>query len=240
MKITFDEMWERIKKYLTVDKALEEGFSNGKYTAVLARFAKRVDAIDVDENFMKIAKDNLKDFSNITLHLMDAKNTSFKNKEFDVLLNTSFHEFDLSHNTFSMNLELKKEILKEMIRLSNTIVFIEPTEDAITNELFTVFDPSEKHGVRISKSNELIDSFLKENGYKLVDTGLTFNDDKFSTREELEEAMLDWWADIKVPKDEEEKRNMISKIDKILEKDNQLKDLHVIEDVRFNVYQKNN
>lgn len=240
MKITFDEMWERIKRYLTVDKALEEGFSNGKYTAVLARFAKEVDAIDVDENFMKIAKENLKDFNNIKLHLMDAKNTSFKDKEFDVLLNTSFHEFDLSHGTFSMNLDLKKEILKEMIRLSNTIVFIEPTEDAITNELFSVFDSSEQHGIRISKSNELIDSFLKENGYKLVDTGLTYNDDKFSSREELEEAMLDWWADIKVPKDEAEKKDMISKIDNILEKDNQLKDLHVIEDVRFNVYQKDN
>ena len=46
MKITFDEMWERIKKYLSVDKALEEGFSNGKYTAVLAKYAKNVDAID--------------------------------------------------------------------------------------------------------------------------------------------------------------------------------------------------
>ena len=240
MKITFDEMWERIKKYLTVDKALEEGFSNGKYTAVLASFAKEVDAIDVDENFMKIAKENLKDFNNINLYLMDAKKTSFKDKEFDVLLNTSFHEFDLSHGTFSMDLDLKREILKEMIRLSNTIVFIEPTEDAITNELFTVFDSSEKHGIRISKSNELIDSFLKENGYKLVDTGLTYNDDKFSSREELEEAMLDWWADIKVPKDEEEKKDMISKIDNILEKDNQLQDLHVIEDVRFNVYQKDN
>ena len=160
MKITFDEMWERIKKYLSVDKALEEGFSNGKYTAVLAKYAKNVDAIDVDENFMKIAKENLKDFNNINLHLMDAKNTSFKDKEFDVLLNTSFHEFDLSHGTFSMNLDLKKEILKEMIRLSNTIVFIEPTEDAITNELFTVFDSSETHGIRIAKSNELIDTFL--------------------------------------------------------------------------------
>ena len=39
MKITFTEMWEKLKKYLTVDKALEEGFSNGKYTAVLAKYS---------------------------------------------------------------------------------------------------------------------------------------------------------------------------------------------------------
>lgn len=238
MKITFDEMWKRLEKYLTVDKALEEGFSTGKYTAVLAKYAKKVDAIDVDENFMKMAIENLKDFNNINLHLMDAKSTSFGDKEFDVLLNTSFHEFDLSHGTFSMDLDLKREMLKEMVRLSNTIVFIEPTEYATTNDLFTVFDPSERHDIRIAKSNELIDSYLKENGYNLVETGITFNDDKFSSREELEEEMLAWWADIKIPKDEEEKRDMIAKIDKILEKDNMLNDLHVVEDIRFNVYRK--
>ena len=198
MKITFTEMWEKLKKYLTVDKALEEGFSNGKYTAVLAKYAKKVDAIDVDENFMKIAKENLKDFNNISLHLMDAKNTSFSDKEFDVLLNTSFHEFDLSHGTFSMDLDLKREILKEMVRLSDTIIFVEPTEYAVTNELFTVFDPSERHDIRISKSNELIDTYLKENGYSLVESGITYNDDKFSSREELEEEMLSGSIDLAV------------------------------------------
>ncbi len=238
MKITFEEMWKKLEKYLTVDKALEEGFSNGKYTKVLAKYAKKVDAIDIDENFLHIAEENLKDYNNITLHLMDARETTFKDKEFDVLLNTSFHEFDLSHGTFSMNLDGKREILKEMVRLSNTIVFVEPTEDAVTNELFTVFDPSEQHGVRIAASNKLIKEYLEENGYKLVETGLTYNDDEFSSREELEEAMLDWWADIKVPNNEEEKREMISKIDAILEKNGLLKDLHVIEDVRYNVFKK--
>ena len=175
MKITFDEMWKKLEKYLTVDKALEEGFSNGKYTKILAKYAKKVDAIDIDENFLHIAEENLKDYDNITLHLMDARETSFNDKEFGVLLNTSFHEFDLSHGTFSMNLDGKREILKEMVRLSNTIVFVEPTEDAVTNELFTVFDPSEQHGVRISTSNKLIKDYLEENGYSLIETGLTYN-----------------------------------------------------------------
>lgn len=120
----------------------------------------------------------------------------------------------------------------------NAKVFVEPTEDAVTNELFTVFDPSEQHGVRIAASNKLIKEYLEENGYKLVETGLTYNDDEFSSREELEEAMLDWWADIKVPTNDEEKREMISKIDAILEKHGLLKDLHVIEDVRYNVFKK--
>ena len=238
MKITFDEMWERLSKYLTVDKALEEGFSNGKYTQVLAKYAKNVVGIDIDENFLHMASENLKGYDNISLYLMDAKNTTFKDKEFGVLLNTSFHEFDLSHGTFSMDLDLKREILKEMVRLSDTIVFVEPTENAVTNELFRVFDPSEQHGVRIAKSNELIKEYLEENGYKLVETGLTYNDDQFSNREELEEAMLDWWADIKIPANAEEKQEMISKIDKILDDAGLLKDLHVIEDVRYNVFRR--
>ena len=179
-----------------------------------------------------------KDFDNIDLCLMDAKNMSFPDKSFDVLLNTSFHEFDLSHGEFSLDLDLKKEILEEMIRVSNTIIFVEPTEDAVTNELFKVFDPSEEHGIRIAKSNELIKSVLEEAGYKLVETGLTFNDDHFTSRTELEEEMLAWWADIKVPQNDQEKAEMIAKIDDILEKAGMLETNHVVEDIRFNVYKK--
>ena len=185
-KITFDEMWKKLEKYLTVDKALEQGFSNGKYTAVLAKYAKQVVGIDIDENFLKIAEENLKDYNNIELLLMDSKKMTFPDKSFDVILNTSFHEFDLSHGTFSMNLDLKKK------------------------------------------------------GYKLVETGLTFNDDGFDSREELEEAMLDWWADIKIPANDEEKKEMISQIDKILEEAGMLQDLHVIEDVRYTIFQRSN
>lgn len=237
-RITFEEMWVKLEKYLKVDNALEQGFSNGKFTKVLASRAKHVVGIDIDPNFMKIATENLKEYNNVELFLMNAKKTTFKDKEFDVLLNTSFHEFDLSHGTFSMNLELKKEILTEMIRLSDTIIFIEPTENALTNELFKVFDPSENHGYRIGKSNELIREFMNDNNYELIETGLTYNDDKFRSQEELEEEMLDWWADIKVPANEKEKKAMIAQIDAILEKAGVLKDLHVIEELRYNVYKR--
>jgi len=49
--------------------------------------------------------------------------------------------------------------------------------------------------------------------------------------------MLNWWADIKVPDNEEDKRHMIKEIDTILEKVDMLKDLHVIEEIRFQVFQ---
>ena len=50
--------------------------------------------------------------------------------------------------------------------------------------------------------------------------------------------MLDWWADIKVPANEKEKKAMIAQIDAILEKAGVLKDLHVIEELRYNVYRR--
>jgi len=235
---TFDEMWRDLSIYLKVENALEQGFSNGKYTKVLAGYAKHVIGIDVSEDFFEIAKENLKDFNNIELMIMDAINTNFADKSFDVLLNTSFHEFDLSGDIYTVDLELKRRILKEMIRLSDTIVFVEPSEDAITNELFTVFNPAERHSDRIKQSNALIDEVMKQSGYELLEKGDTYNEDIFSSKEELEEEMLNWWADIKVPKDENEKQEMIKQINKILERAGMLEELKVIENVQYRIFRK--
>lgn len=233
------EIWDYLEKYLRVENALEQGFSNGKYTKILADYAKKVTAIDVSEEFLKIASENLKNYNNIELTLMDALHMQFEDKSFDVLLNTSFHEFDLSGEVYSVDLELKRRILEEMIRVSNTIIFVEPTENAVTNELFKVFNPNENHSDRIKQSNELIESFMKENGYTLVEKGLTFNEDKFASKEELECEMLDWWADIKIPKDDAEKQEMIEQIDAILKQANMLQDLRVSEEIAYRVFQKN-
>ena len=234
------ETWFDLKKYLEVDNALEQGFSTGKYTAILANYAKNVTAIDVSENFLKIAKQNLIDYKNINLLIMNAEKLTFEDNSFDVLLNTSFHEFDLSNDEYSVDLELKRRILKEMIRVSNTIVFVEPTENAITNELFKVFNPKENHSDRIRQSNNLIKQFMEENNYDLIESGLTYNRDEFASLEELENEMLDWWSDIKIPNSDEERNTMISQIDEILNKAGMLKDLQVTEEIQYTVWRKNN
>jgi len=233
---SLEEVWDILSKYLSVDNALEQGFSTGKYTKVLSKYAKNVTAIDISKDFFNIAKENLKDRDNITLMLMDALNMDFEDKSFDVLLNTSFHEFDLSTDTYSIDLDLKRKILLEMIRVSNTIIFVEPTENAVTNELFKVFNPNENHSDRIQKSNELIEQVMKENNYELVERGLTFNTDKFNNKEELEEEMLSWWSDIKVPSNNEEKQNMIKQIDEILDSASMLEKLEVTEEIAYRVY----
>lgn len=236
--ISFDEMWGKLEKYLKVEKALECGFSNGKYTKILAKYAKDVVGIDVSEDFLKIAEQNLKDCCNIKLMIMSADNMQFFDKSFDVILNTSFHEFDLSKDTYSVDLELKKTILKEMIRVSNCIIFVEPTEEAVTNKLFRVFNPNEDHSDRIFQSNKLIDDFMKENNYSLVLSGKTYNEDKFETREELENEMLVWWSDIKIPSSDSERKQMIKQIDEVLEDCGMLEKLHVIEEICFKVYER--
>ncbi len=232
------ETWKDLGKYFSVNKALELGFSNGNYTKMLADYAKNVDAIDVSEDFMKIAKENLKDYNNIELKIMDARKLDYPDKSFDLVLSTSFHEFDLSGKEYKVDLDLKKEILKEMVRVSNCILFVEPTENAVTNELFKVFNPVENHADRIGKSNELIETYLQEQGYKLVDKGLTFNRDEFENREQLEEEMLNWWADIKVPADTNEKQEMIKQIDEILDKAGMLSELQVTEEIAYRVFIK--
>lgn len=236
MKSLNEIILENLSKYFRVENALEQGFSNGKYTMILANYAKKVTAIDVSNEFFNVAKTNLREYKNIDLQIMDAEHMNFEDKSFDVLLNTSFHEFDLSNDVYKLDLDMKKRILKEMIRVSNVIVFIEPSENAVTNELFKVFNPNENHSDRIYQSNKLISEFMKENNYKLIETGLTFNEDKFSNMKELEEEMLNWWADIKIPSNEIEKQNMIKKIDKILDDAGMLSNLSVIEEIRFNVY----
>lgn len=235
---TFEEMWEEISSYLKVENALEQGFSNGKYTRILAKYAKNVTGIDLSEDFYKMATENLSDCDNIKLLMMDAEHMDFADKSFDVLLNTSFHEFDLSNDEFKLDLYLKKRILLEMIRVSNTIIFVEPTENAVTNELFKVFNPNEDHSLRIAKSNELIESVMADNGYDMVVKGLTYNRDEFATREELEEEMLAWWADIKIPQNDEEKQAMIKEIDRILENAGMLEQLQVTEDIAYRVFKK--
>ena len=50
--------------------------------------------------------------------------------------------------------------------------------------------------------------------------------------------MLDWWAEVKVPANEEEKQEMIKKIDDILETENMLTDLCFHDVFRYAVYKK--
>ncbi|MDE6284634.1 MAG: class I SAM-dependent methyltransferase [Bacilli bacterium] len=236
---TFNEMWEELSPFLSVGKGLDEGYADGKYTRFFAKYCKHIDGIDISEDFYNQAKENLKDVSNVNLQIADAAKTPFEDKSYDVILCTSFHEFDLSgKDKFSMNLNLKTDILKEMIRLSNTIVFAEISPTNISGELYKVFNPIEDHSFRTEVSNLLIDKVLRDNGYKRLIEDYAVDEIQYNNREEFLEDMMGWWAEVKVPSDNAEKEAMKKQIAKILETENMLTDLTFHDIFRYTVYKK--
>ena len=235
----WEEMWSELAPYLTCERGLDEGFADGKYTRFFARYCKAIDGIDISEDFYAKAKENLKDLDNVTLHIMDARKTTWSDKYFNVILNTSFHEFDLSgYEEFKLDYDLKTKMLEEMVRLSDTIVFAEVTPENLSGPLYQIFNPIEDHSLRIAKSNELIDKVLKEKGYEVVLEGIGVDEIRYNSREEFLEDMLSWWAEVKVPKDDAEKQSMIKQIAEILERKNFLTDLCFYDDFRYVVYKK--
>lgn len=236
---TFNDMWEELSPYLQVEKGLDEGYADGKYTRFFAKYCKHVDGIDISESFYNQAKENLKDVQNVNLQIMDAVKTPFADKSYDVILCTSFHEFDLSgKEKFTMDLNLKTNILKEMMRLSDTIVFAEISPTNISGELYTVFNPIENHSFRTEVSNLLIDKVLRDNGYKRLLEDYAVDEIPYNSKEEFLEDMISWWAEVKIPKDNKEKEEMKKQIAEILEKENMLTDLTFHDVFRYTVYRK--
>ena len=236
---TFEDMWEELRPYLTCEKGLDEGYADGKYTRYFARYCKHIVGVDISEDFYKKAKENLKDLDNVELKIMDALKVDYPDKYFGVILCTSFHEFDLSGmDEFKMDLDLKTRILKEMTRLSDTIVFAEISPDNLSAPLYQIFNPVEDHALRTRTSNDLIDKVLKEAGYERLICDVAVDKIPFNSKEEFENEMLDWWSEVYVPKTEEERQSMIAKIDEVLERKNFLTNLCFDDELRYTVYKK--
>lgn len=236
---SFENMWEELKPYLSCERGLDEGYADGKYTRYFAKYCKHIVGIDISEDFYNQAKENLKDLDNVDLKIMDALHVEYPDKYFDVILCTSFHEFDMSgKEKFKIDLDLKRNILIEMSRLSDTIVFAEPSTDNLSSTLYKVFNPIEEHALRTQKSNELIDEVLTELGYKQVLCDRAVDKIYYNSREEFEEDMLAWWAEVHVPTSDEEKKTMISKIDEILNSKGFLDNLCFDDVFRYVVYKK--
>ncbi|MDE5539907.1 MAG: class I SAM-dependent methyltransferase, partial [Bacilli bacterium] len=153
-----------------------------------------------------------------------------EDNSFDIIITTdSFHE---------MNPNIQSNVLSEMMRVSNLIIFIEPDEVSVTNELFKVFDPNENHSLRIKNSMDLAFTTMKNNNYKLIEK--SFYDDKttFSNKKEMCETLLDWWSDIKIPANDSEKKQMIDEIERILIEFDMLDKLEVFETIHYYVFER--
>ena len=207
---------EDLKPYLSCDKCLELGVFNGSelglYSHLIKKHVNRLTSIDISNQALVLAEKYFreKNIDGIELIQMNACDLKFDKNTFDVVVTASFHEMDPS---------IQYKILEEADRVlkdKKRIIFMEPHEESVTNELFKVFDPNEDHALRIKNTKDCILKFADNYGYevnKLVKS-LSFN--QFESKEQLLDEMLNWWSDIKIPKDDIERRAMKDEISQIL------------------------
>lgn len=220
-------MWKKLEKYLKNKKVLEIGCGIGQKTGEIIKYTDKITAVDISKESIDIAK---RSFKNVKFLAMDASNLSFNDKSFDVVITTdSFHE---------MNQDIQLDALKEMVRCSNTIIFIEPDEVSVTNELFKVFDPNEDHSKRIKTSMDKVFKYMEDKNYELIETGSYKDIFKFNSKKEMCDEMLNWWNDIKIPSNDDEYNKMTSEIAKILNDFNMLDKLEMYEVIHFYVFKK--
>lgn len=216
MKKDKEMLEQKLSKYMEVDNLLELGCFNGSelgcYTEMLSKYAKQVTAIDIFSKNVESAKEvyNSKHIDNINVIQMNASNLKFDDNSFDCVVCSTFHEMDPS---------IQMKILEEsnrVLKYPKRIIFMEPNEESVTNELFKVFDPNEDHAQRITNTKEKIIKFAENYGYSIEKLSDTIAINQFDSREELLNEMLNWWADIHIPGSEEEKKKMIDEIENIL------------------------
>lgn len=223
-------MWEKIAQYIKNKRVLEIGCGEGQKTHLIAKYASEVMAIDISEENIKIARDKYIQDTKIYFEVADASNLRFDDKSFDVVITTdSFHE---------INPEIQSRVLYELTRISDVIIFIEPDCISVTNELFKVFDENENHSLRISNSIDKVFKYMEEKNYKMIDNYDYDDKTKFLTIDDMCETLLDWWSDIKVPKNLWEKEKMIKEIKLILDNFNMLEKLEVIEKIHAYIFVK--
>ena len=70
---------------------------------------------------------------------------------------------------------------------------------------------------KIKNTKECIVKFAKDYGYKINKLSKSISLNQFDSREQLLSEMLNWWSDIKVPQNEEEKLEMMKSIERILQ-----------------------
>ena len=209
---------EDLKPYLSCENCLELGVFNGSelglYSHLIKKHVKNLTSIDISNQALQLAEKyfNEKNIDGINLIQMNACDLKFDGNTFDRVVTASFHEMDPS---------IQYKILEEADRVlknDKKIIFMEPHEESVTNELFKVFDPHEDHAQRIINTKNCILQFAENNGYKVNKLVKSLSSNQFDSREQLLDEMLNWWSDIKVPQNETEKQNMKDSIAQILTK----------------------
>ncbi len=230
--LKISQVWKKLTPFFEVDNLLEIGVGFSDCPKEIVDSSKHVERITIDKDILEKAKEQFQ-HSNVNCQLMGAEKLDYENEFFDcIFAKDAYHEIDAS---------IREQALNEMYRVlktGGTIIFIDAKESAVTNELFKVFDPQEDHAKRIKNSFDLLKKFVKDKKMDILMQGNSAVVTKFKSLDDYNETMLEWWSDVKIPKDEKEKNEMIKAIDNILTKAGMLDDLEIAEDARFIVMKK--
>lgn len=118
-----DYVIKKISKYLDIKECsiLEIGIGNGRYGVLLGNYVKTYSGIDIDEEYVKIAKSNIpkNTKTNITYIVGNAEKIPFEDK-FDIIFYPlSFH--------FIKNLDNALNESKRLLKSNGIIIIIEPS-----------------------------------------------------------------------------------------------------------------
>ena len=79
------EISEKLSKEKNLGKVVEFGCGTGYFTKILAKNAEHIIATDISDSMLEMAKNQLKDYRNITLKKIDCKLNGFPDKKFDTV-----------------------------------------------------------------------------------------------------------------------------------------------------------
>ena len=118
-----DYLIKWINKYLNLSKSslLEIGIGNGRFGFLLGKEVSHYYGIDVDLEYVKIAKTNILPNSKITYKVGNAEEIPF-NKKFDILLYANSWHFIMS---FEKALKEAERVLKS----NGVVIILEPSEN---------------------------------------------------------------------------------------------------------------
>ncbi len=226
------QVWKKLTPFFEVDNLLEIGVGFSDCPKEIVNNSKHIERITIDKDILEKAKEQFQ-HPNVNYQLMGAEKLDYEDESFDcIFAKDAYHEIDASIREQSLN------EMYRVLRTGGTIVFIDAKESAVTNELFKVFDPQEDHAKRIKNSFEVLKKFIKDKKMDILMQGNSAIVEKFKSLDEYNETMLEWWSDVKIPKNEKEKDEMIKAIDDILTKAGMLDNLELSEDSRFIVMKK--
>lgn len=140
MNFNEKEELEVLTKYLQGKEILEIGCGNGRLTFEIAKIAKSITGLDIDENRIETARERREE--NYNINFIVGSGDSLGNMEgdsFDVV----FYSLSFHHVPINSHLKSLQEA-KRVVRKNGSIILYEPIIEGQLQQLFLLFEEEKK------------------------------------------------------------------------------------------------